>query len=100
MAKRKTSVERKSSSLKLMEHDYSKTLRDPKLVREALILALVENDLETFQDILVAHLRTVSKQKLSAETEIGRQTLYDLIDPEKPFNPTISTLGPLLKAMG
>ena len=59
----------------------------------------MSNDLETFQDVLIAHLRTVSKSKLAAKTKIGRQTLYDLIDEKKEFNPTLSTLGSILKAI-
>ena len=59
----------------------------------------MQNDLETFQDVLIAHLRTVSKSKLAIKTKLGRQTLYDLINEDKEFNPTLSTLGSLLKAI-
>jgi DNA-binding phage protein len=74
-------------------------LKDAKLVKEVLVEALMNNDLETFQDVLTAHIRTVSKSKLAAKSKIGRQTLYDLIDEEKEFNPTLSTLGSILKAI-
>ena len=83
--------------MKLTQHDYSKTLKNRKLVLDTLLDCLVRNDLESFQDVLVAHLRTVSKSKLAAETNIGRQTLYDLLDPKKPFNPTLSTLSSIFK---
>lgn len=99
MARTRTFTKRKGSSVKLTEHDYTKTLRDRKLVLKTLLDCLVRNDLETFQDVLVAHLRTVSKSKLSTETRIGRQTLYDLLDAKKPFNPTLSTLGSILKSL-
>lgn len=59
----------------------------------------MENDLETFQDVLVAHLRAAPKSALSLKTGLGRQTLYDLINESKEFNPTLSTLGALLKAI-
>ncbi len=39
------------------------------------------------------------KSKLAIETKLGRQTLYDLLDEEKPFNPGIKTLAPLLKTL-
>jgi DNA-binding phage protein len=68
-------------------------------LKEVLAEALMNNDLETFQDVLTVHIRTVSKSKLAAKTRIGRQTLYDLIDEEKEFNPTLSTLGSILKAI-
>jgi DNA-binding phage protein len=99
MGKTKTSGKRKSSSLKLVEHDYSKTLSDRKLVLETLLECLVQNDVDTFQDVLVAHLRTVSKSKLAVETKLGRQTIYDLLNEKKKFNPTLTTLSSILKTL-
>ena len=101
MAKIVTSAKRKKSSLKsLKKHDaFGSHLKDKTLVKEVLVEALMTNDLETFQDVLIAHLRAVSKSKLSAKTKLGRQTLYDLIDEKKDFNPTLSTLGSILKAI-
>lgn len=85
----------------MKKHDpfSSPQLKDAHLVKEVLVEALMNNDLETFQDVLIAHLRTVSKSKLATKTKLGRQTLYDLIDESKEFNPTLSTLGSLLKAI-
>ncbi len=85
--------------MKLTEHNYTHTLKDRKLVLATLIDSLVKNDLDTFQDVLIAHLRTVSKSKLAAETKLGRQTLYDLLDEKKPFNPTLTTVGSILKSL-
>ena len=107
MAKTKTSGRQKRSSkapLSLAQHfevhdPATAELKDPKLVREVLIDALMENDLDTFQDVLIAHLRATSKSRLAVRTGLGRQTLYDLIDHKKEFNPTLSTLGALLKAI-
>src|SRR5579862_781712 len=101
MAKTATSGKRKRSSPGLLKkHDpFGGKLKDASIVKEVLIEALMENDLETFQDVLIAHLRSVSKSKLSAKTKLGRQTLYDLIDEKKDFNPTLSTLGSILKAI-
>ena len=96
MAKTKTSGKQKKS-----EH-YTFTPYDPhsdpdltnkKLVREILMDCLLQNDLETFQDVFISYIRTSSKMGLSKRTKIGRTTLYDLIDPSKPFNPTFDTIG-------
>jgi DNA-binding phage protein len=107
MAKKKTSGRQKGSlktplgvALGLERHDPAAgPLKDPKVVREVLIDALMQNDLDTFQDVLIAHLRVTSKSRLAARSGLGRQTLYDLISPEREFNPTLSTLGALLKAI-
>ncbi len=100
MAKTKTSDKRKSSSVKLTKHKTDWSLfRDNKGVRETLIECLCHNDLEAFEDVLVAFLRATSKTKLAKETKLGRRTLYNLIEGKKPFNPTLSTLGPIFKAI-
>src|SRR5262249_43571098 len=99
MAKKKTSNGLKKSSLKLYTHDPKKSLQDPKEVLETLLHCLSINDLEAFQDVLVAYLKFTSKTELSRKTKLGRRTLYDLLDRKKKFNPTISTIGPLFKAL-
>ena len=75
----------------------SKRLRNRKLIKEILVEALLNDDLETFKDVLIAHLVAQPKSKLARDTGLGRQTLYDLIKPTGEFNPTLETLGALLK---
>ncbi len=99
MAKTKTSAKRKSSLAKLTEHDYSKTLKNKQLVLETLLDCLVRNDVDSFRDVLVAHLRTVSKSELARQAKLGRQTLYDLLDEKKSFNPTLTTLGSIFEKL-
>jgi DNA-binding phage protein len=101
MARTVTSAKRKKSSRAVLKkYDvFGAHLKDPKLVKEVLVDALMANDMETFQDVLVAYLRTVSKSELAGKTKLGRQTLYDLINEEKEFNPTLSTLGSILEAL-
>ena len=77
----------------------SKGLENPKEILKALIECLKENDLESFEDILIAHLRTVSKTRLQQKSGLGRQTLYDLIQGKREFNPTLKTIGGLFKAL-
>ena len=91
---------RTSKKMVLMKHDTSHAgFGDAKKIKAILIQALMEDDLETFKDVLIAHIRAMSKTELSARSKLGRQTLYDLVDESKEFNPTLSTLGSILKAM-
>ena len=83
-----------TNGLKKFEPD-RKLLSDKKLVIETLMEALLTNDVETFRDVLIAHLRTLSKTELAKKTGLGRRTLYDLMD-EKKFDPRLSTLSALL----
>jgi hypothetical protein len=102
MARIKTSKKQnRSASGSFVVHTDSsnKDLADKKLVKEILIEALTMNDLEVFQDVLVGYLRTSSKLALSRNTRIGRTTLYDLMDPEKPFNPTLETIGKIFQEL-
>ncbi len=97
MGKVETLKKRKKSSknsFKAFEPN-KKILLDKKLVVESLVEALIENDIEVFRDILVSHIRTVSKTDLAKKTGLGRRTLYDLIE-NKNFDPRISTLAALL----
>ena len=102
MDKAKTSKKQKKSLIKskaplLVVHDpFSKELADAKIIKQSILQALVDGDIEAVRDLLIAHLRTVNKTKLSAKSKLGRQTLYDLMDSKKEFNPTIKTLSTIL----
>lgn len=102
MGKVKTSKKQKKSSLKLkiplltVHNPYRRELADPKRIKRAVLQALVDGDIESMRDLLIAHLRTVNKSKLASAAKIGRQTLYDLMDFEKEFNPSIKTLTIIL----
>jgi len=100
MAKTEISKKQKASgkhSFVKHEPNSNKDLANKKLVREILIDALSQNDMETFQEVLVAYLRTSSKLSLSKNSKIGRTTLYDLMNPKKEFNPTLETLGKIFE---
>lgn len=97
MDKTKISKKPKAFSKKsLKEFKPSTTLLlNKKLVAETLVECLMTNDVQAFQDVLVSHLRTLSKTDLAKQTGLGRRTLYDLIEG-KNFDPRLSTLSALL----
>ena len=97
MDKAKISKKPKASLKKSLKEfkPSEKILLNRKLVAETLVDCLLSNDLEAFQDILVSHLRTLSKTDLARQTGLGRRTLYDLIEG-KHFDPRLSTLSALL----
>ncbi len=105
MAKTKTSEKPKSLKSKLKKVALKKhstknpDFKDAKVIKQILIEALMEDDIETFKDVLIAHLRAQPKTKLASEANIGRQTLYDLINDDLEFNPTLSTLTSILKSI-
>ncbi|WP_413294776.1 helix-turn-helix domain-containing protein [Bdellovibrio sp. HCB185ZH] len=97
MDKTKTSKKPKASSKKSLKHFKPDTaiLLNKKLVAETLVECLLRNDIDTFQDVLVSHLRALSKTDLAQKTGLGRRTLYDLIEGKK-FDPRLSTLSAIL----
>jgi len=69
------------------------------VVTEALLECIRSGDVEAFREVLTAHLMTVNKVALAKKAGIGRRTLYDLIDVNKDFNPELSTVSALIKAI-
>lgn len=67
MAKAKISKKQKISSLyKLKKHNTdSKLLLNKKLIVEVLIESLLKNDIQTFRDVLISHIRISFKQTCS-----------------------------------
>lgn len=102
MAKTKTSGKQKKSKKPYLREHIPFT--DPDflnldLVLQALMECLKMNDLDAFRGVLWTHIMTVNKSKLAKKAKIGRRTLYDLGDPKKEFNPELSTLAAIIKAL-
>lgn len=96
LKKQKKSLAKSKAPLLVAHDPFSKELADPKFIKQAVLQALVEGDLESVRDVLIAHLQTVNKSNLAAKTKLGRQTLYDLMNSKKEFNPSIKTLSAIL----
>jgi DNA-binding phage protein len=77
----------------------SKELKDSHLVAETLLECIRTGDLDSFREVLMAHLMTVNKVAVAKKAGIGRRTLYDLIDPKKDFNPELSTVSAVIRAL-
>ena len=77
----------------------SDTLKDSEIVTEVLLDCIRTGDLESFREVLAAHLMTVNKTDLAKKAGIGRRTIYDIIDPNKDFNPELSTISALIVAL-
>ena len=86
-------------SLKVHAPFKNKELKDVELVIDTLLECIKTGDIETFREELMAHLMTVNKVKLAQKAGIGRRTLYDLIDPNKEFNPELSTVSAIIQAL-
>lgn len=102
MAKAKTSGKRRKSGTKFLKaHEpfASKELKDSALVSETLLECIKTGDIESFRDVLISHLMTANKSQIAKKAGIGRRTLYDLLDPSKEFNPELSTVSAVIRAL-
>lgn len=102
MAKVVTSQKRKKSgtkSLRAHEPFTSNELKDAKLVIETLLDCIRTGDIESFREVLTAHLMTLNKSKIAKKAGIGRRTLYDLMDPKREFNPELSTISAIIQSL-
>lgn len=72
---------------------------DRKIIESILVEAIMEGDMEMLKDAIVGLIRVNKKSDLIKKSKLGRQTLYDLINDKREFNPTVKTLSSLLKAL-
>ena len=102
MRKTMTSKKQRKSGIKFLrahEPFASKELKNSHLVAETLLECIKSGDMESFREVLMSHLRTVNKVDIAKKAGIGRRTLYDLIDPKKEFNPELSTISAVIRAL-
>lgn len=99
LKKQKKSSKKSKAPLFEVHDPYSSELLDAGLIKKAVLRALVDGDIETVRDLLIAHLRTVNKSKLAAKSKLGRQTIYDLMDTSKEFNLSVKTLTTILDSL-
>lgn len=105
MNRRKTSKKRDFSFNDMPIHELSgaakpivrksgSTLRDKDLIAKALWECLVDNDIESFKDILRTHLEVVNKESFVKKTGISRRTLFRMLSPEG--NPTLENISKII----
>ena len=113
MANQKTSKKRRDSSasflndmpkmklkqgVKTRKLDPDKMLVDRNFIAQALGEALLENEIEAFKEILLAHLQAVDKKMDVIERSgMNKTTFYQALSPRG--NPSLKTLGKIISAL-
>jgi DNA-binding phage protein len=75
----------------------TKRLADRDLLFHALWQSLVENDIESFKEVLRGHLDAVNKGQLAKKSKTSRRTLYRILSPEG--NPTLKNISNVIHAL-
>ncbi|MEO5971012.1 MAG: hypothetical protein ABIQ95_13870 [Bdellovibrionia bacterium] len=73
--------------------------KSSKLVRETLLECIRIGDVDSFREALASHIVNSNKLRLAKKTGLGRQTLYDLLDPKRTFNPALSTVAAIFRRL-
>lgn len=81
----------------LLDYDYKTELRDRESVVKALAHYLSEGDVDTVKEIIRAHYQTVNTDKAIRRAGMSPRTFYHAVGPKG--NPSLATLGAMLKAM-
>lgn len=69
-------------------------MQNKTLVAEALWLCLVDNDVESFKEILKRHLELSNKDDIAKRAGIPRRTLFRMLSPEG--NPTLENVSKII----
>ena len=75
----------------------STRLKDKELIFLALWQCLIEQDIESFKDVLRGHLEAVNKEELSKKAKTSRRTLHRILSPQG--NPTLRSISKVISAM-
>ena len=85
--------------MSVFESFKSAELRDSKLVGETLLDSIKSGDLEAFRDVLIGHILSTNKMALAKKAGLARRTILEILDPKKKFNPELSTVSAVIRAL-
>ncbi|MBI2363297.1 MAG: hypothetical protein HYV15_07960 [Elusimicrobia bacterium] len=88
---------RRTGPLRLLEHDVSKTLGNPRLVFATLMECLEAGDAAGAREVLAASLRHLNKTELERRYHIPRRTAYNLLD--KKAMPSLELVAKVCSAI-
>lgn len=75
----------------------ARRLQDQELVFRAFWQCLVEQDIDSFKEILRGHLDAVNKETLAKRSRTSRRTLYRILSPEG--NPTLKSISSVIHSL-
>jgi len=78
----------------LTVHDPIKRLQDKEFIASALWECLVDDDVESFKEILRGFLEFSNKDDLAKRAGIPRRTLFRMLSPEG--NPTLANVSKII----
>ncbi len=83
---------RNRSEVKL--YSAAEKMKNKDYVSKALWQCLINNDINSFKEILRTHLEIANKEEFANKSGIPQRTLFRILSPEG--NPTLETLGKII----
>ena len=90
-------IRRLKPGVKVQKVSSTSRLKDQELVFKAFWECLVEQDIESFKEILRSHLEAVNKQEFAKYSKTSRRTLHRILSPEG--NPTLKNISSIIHAL-
>jgi DNA-binding phage protein len=78
----------------LIAHSSIEMMQNRAFIAEALWQCLVDDDVESFKEILRGHLEFSNKDDLAKRAGIPRRTLFRMLSPEG--NPTLANVSKII----
>lgn len=88
---------KKQRTVRLLDHDTSITLSNPKLVFRTFMECLEEGDSQSAREVLAASLRHLNKSHLEKRYHIPRRTTYNLLS--KKIVPSLDLVAKVCQAI-
>jgi len=82
---------------KVRVHDPTITLRDPEIIRAAILEALQAGDYESVIDIYRAHLRVLNRTRTASALKVSRQYVHKMLKSSN--TPSLRTFTAFMKML-
>lgn len=92
-----TPIRKLKPGVKVRKVSSANRLKDQDLVFKAFWQCLVEQDIESFKEILRGHLEAVNKEQFAKKSKTSRRTLHRILSPEG--NPTLKNISSVIHAL-
>ena len=90
-------IHKLKKDVKVKKVNSAKRLKNQDLMFKALWQSLVEEDIDSFKEILRGHLDAVNKEQLIKRSGTSRRTLYRILSSEG--NPTLKSISKVIAAI-
>lgn len=90
-------VRQLKKGVKTIPFKASEELKNPKFIAEVLTQCLLDGDVDSFKEVLSAHLSVVKKDSFYKKAGVSRRTLFRMLSPDG--NPTLDSIARVVSTL-